>query len=285
MRGARYIFRLDDITPTMDWDRFWATLSLLQRHRVKPLLGIVPDNRDPKLNRHAANSRFWEIMRSLKEDGIADVAQHGCQHLLSPKPGAALLRRSHGSTTDRSEFAGFTYHEQVARLARGRDIMRKHGIETPFFFAPNHAFDRLTLRALRGTGFTAVSDGVSLYPYRSAGLTFVPQQMWNPQKMATGVFTICLHTNDIRPKDAGVIRRFLRMPVTCSSFSAELERFQDSAISRAINPLFWGAYSGLRSVTRAVSWWRADTAKTSLKDKAPTLSNHLPTSSGEAASY
>jgi predicted deacetylase len=256
MSGARYIFRLDDITPTMDWNRFWATLNLLRRHRVKPLLGVVPDNRDPKLNCDVANPKFWETMGTLLNDGVVDIAQHGHQHLLGPKPGAAILRRAHGATTDRSEFAGFPYSEQLSRLTIGKEILRKNGIDTPYFFAPNHSFDANTVKALKAAGFTAVSDGVSLYPYRREALTFIPQQMWSPRKMSTGVFTICLHTNEIRPKELGAIRRFLRMPVTCSSFKAEVEYFRDSMFIRATNPLFWSAYSGMRSIKRSLTQHR-----------------------------
>ena len=41
--------RLDDITPDMDWQRFYAFKALLDKYQVKPLIGIVPDNRDENL--------------------------------------------------------------------------------------------------------------------------------------------------------------------------------------------------------------------------------------------
>ena len=41
--------RLDDITPDMDWQRFYAFKTLLDKYQVKPLIGIVPDNRDENL--------------------------------------------------------------------------------------------------------------------------------------------------------------------------------------------------------------------------------------------
>jgi hypothetical protein len=41
--------RLDDITPDMDWERFYKFKALLDRYQVKPLIGVVPDNRDPGL--------------------------------------------------------------------------------------------------------------------------------------------------------------------------------------------------------------------------------------------
>ena len=41
--------RLDDITPDMDWERFYKFKALLDQHQVKQLLGVVPANRDELL--------------------------------------------------------------------------------------------------------------------------------------------------------------------------------------------------------------------------------------------
>ena len=256
MNETRYIFRMDDITPTMDWDRFWSALNLLNRHRVKPLLGIVPQNGDPNLNCREPHPQFWDTMRTLGRRGLVDFAQHGYQHTLSPKPGRALLKATHGTTVDRSEFAGYSYPEQLSRITKGRDILLEQGIDTTYFFAPNHSFDNTTLRALRTAGFTAVSDGIALYPFKSFGLTFIPQQLWTPRRMLTGVFTICLHTNEIRPSNLTTIRQFLRMPITCSSFQAEVDTFKSSPLRKVCNPLFKHAYSGMRTLKRTVSRYR-----------------------------
>ena len=37
-------FRMDDITPDMDWKSFEAFEQLFERYGCYPLLGIVPDN-------------------------------------------------------------------------------------------------------------------------------------------------------------------------------------------------------------------------------------------------
>ena len=34
--------RLDDITPDMDWERFYKFKALLDQYQVKPLIGVVP---------------------------------------------------------------------------------------------------------------------------------------------------------------------------------------------------------------------------------------------------
>lgn len=256
MSEAQYIFRMDDITPAMNWGRFWSVLNLLNRHRVKPLLGIVPDNQDPHLNCQKTDPHFWDTMRMLVNKGLVDVAQHGYQHKLHIHQGSALLKATHGATVERSEFTGLPYPEQLARIKKGQAILQENGIYTSYFFAPNHSFDKNTLRALRTAGFTAVSDEVSLFPFKSSGLLFIPQQLWLPKKMLTGVFTICLHTNEISPAELRTIRQFLRMPVLCTSFKAVATAYKRRSSRRILNPLFKNAYMGARSIKTTVKTCR-----------------------------
>lgn len=241
MNQARYLFRLDDITPTMDWGRFWPLLELFHRRRIKPLLSIVPDNRNPHLDFQRPREFFWETMRSLAERNLVDFAQHGYQHALEIRPRTALLRRTHGTTTDKTEFAGLSYGEQFSRITRGQEILKQNGIHTPYWVAPNHSFDRTTLKALKNAGFTAVSDGISLTPYRYFDMIFVPQQLWSPRWMPYGVYTICLHTNEISPREVAAIRQLLRTPTRFTSFSAEVSAFRPGT-GDLLNPLFRKAY-------------------------------------------
>jgi predicted deacetylase len=239
--SARYIFRMDDITPTMDWGRFESLMTLFMKHSIKPLLGIVPDNRDANLCRQTANPRFWDEMRSLQNSDAVDISQHGYQHTLIPRPGAALMR-FHCGVHELSEFAGESYHDQVFKIAEGSRILRSHGISTTYWMAPNHSFDTTTLRALVDVGFTAVSDGVSLFPYTSCGLVFVPQQVWRPRWMPCGVQTICLHSNEITPSEIKHLRLFLRRPYAFSRFSTVLAEASCGLIARSADATFTTFY-------------------------------------------
>ena len=64
-------FRLDDITPDMDWDKFYRVKAILDKYKVKPLLGVVPDNRDPGLAQEVAREDFWECIQSCEREGYA----------------------------------------------------------------------------------------------------------------------------------------------------------------------------------------------------------------------
>ena len=70
--------RLDDITPDMDWERFLKFKALLDKYQVKPLIGVVPDNRDDNLkgSRQGAPDDFWAYVKELQSQGWS-VAMYG----------------------------------------------------------------------------------------------------------------------------------------------------------------------------------------------------------------
>ena len=185
---TRITFRMDDITPEMDWSRFQQFKKLFERYRNKPLLGIVPENRDPKLMVSGPNSDFWEEMRRLQEAGWS-VAQHGYQHRYETQDGGLLGIKA------RSEFASLPYEIQYEKIQKGKERLREHGIESDIWMAPGHSYDRNTLRALCNSGFRIVSDGFSLFPYEYMELRFIPCQFGVPRKLPFGVVTICIHAN------------------------------------------------------------------------------------------
>ncbi len=251
MMKARYLFRMDDITPTMDWGRFWALLRLFQRNRVKPLLGIVPDNQDKKLIRQKPEPHFWDTIRLLAEHDLVEIAQHGYQHTLARTSDRAPLVSTHGKRVERSEFAGYSHHEQLDRITKGREILKEQGLATDYWFSPNHSFDLTTLNALKVTGFTAVSDGIALLPYKFRGLIFIPQQLWRPAWVPTGVFTICLHSNEITNREIQAIRRFLRTPAHITSFATEVRNYRHARLGGIKNSLFEGLYRGAKGARQA----------------------------------
>ena len=82
-------FRMDDITPDMDWKSFGAFEQLFERYGCYPLLGIVPDNLDPKLSVDPAREAFWKKMQELQEKGWT-LSMHGCHHVYTTKRGGSF---------------------------------------------------------------------------------------------------------------------------------------------------------------------------------------------------
>jgi hypothetical protein len=90
---ARYLFRIDDVAPTMAWSRFSQLMTIFRRHGIKPLLGVVPDNRDSSLAPELARPDFWETMRRLQQDQLAEfwparLSAHS--HTKEARPAAPL---------------------------------------------------------------------------------------------------------------------------------------------------------------------------------------------------
>jgi predicted deacetylase len=203
--ALNYILRLDDIAPNMHWENLSCLKSALKRTGVRPVAGVVPDNRDPYLLANPpCPTSFWDEIREMRDLGWA-IAMHGYQHLPLTRDGGVL------GLNDRSEFAGLPYEQQLDRLILGRRILEQHGLHTDVFIAPGHSFDASTIRALLESGFGAMSDGFALYPYMEHGMTFVPQLVAMPRTppLPIGIWTFCLHLNTIDESRLAAVIRFL----------------------------------------------------------------------------
>lgn len=161
--------RLDDITPDMNWEAFLKFKELLDRYQVKPLIGVVPDNKDENLkgSNKGKPEDFWAYIAELQKSGWV-IAMHGYQHIYTTGEGGIFPLNNF------SEFAGTSYEKQRQMLEAGKELLRQKGIETDLFMAPAHSYDQNTLRALRDTGFHALTDGFGSCPYRYQELTFYP---------------------------------------------------------------------------------------------------------------
>ncbi len=238
--SARYVYRLDDVTATMHWGAFRRFMALFREYGVVPLLGVVPDNRDPKLEVGPAKPGFWEIVRALRDEGLVEIAQHGYEHRYVTRNGGLLGPRF--GFPEQSEFAGLPYEAQREKLARGKAILERHGLGTDVFMAPSHSFDRTTLSALVDSGFRYVTDGVGLYPERRHGLVFVPQQLWAPRRLPLGVWTICLHLNHADDSLYKAVERHLRSGAVVVAFGVAA-RSASRGVWRLINAMFRPCYA------------------------------------------
>jgi predicted deacetylase len=181
--------RLDDITPNMNWENFFKVKEILDKHDIKPLIGVVPDNKDPKLNIDYSGPEFWGYIKDLQKSGWT-IAQHGYQHKYVTTCSGIL------GINNRSEFAGLKYEEQLEKLKLGRKILEDKGIKSDIFMAPSHSYDKETLKALKVADFKIVTDGYTKYPYKENDLLFIPSKI--PMLINfDGIETVCLHTNTI----------------------------------------------------------------------------------------
>lgn len=202
-RPAQYLLRFDDLCPTFSYSRWQRFLPLFEEFGIRPILAVVPDNLDAALKLSPPNPEFWEKMRAMEAAG-ATIALHGFHHLCIHR-GASLLRLHR-----HSEFAGVPEDTQQQWIREGLAILRSQGLNPKMWVAPNHGFDRATLRVLRAEGIQLLSDGFARVPFTRYGLTWIPQQIWEPVDKSKGLWTICLHSNFCPAAKASELHAFVR---------------------------------------------------------------------------
>ncbi len=197
--------RMDDITPGMDWKKFLRFKKLLDDNGIKPLIGVVPDNKDKKLSIDEDKSDFWAYIRNLQDEGWV-IAMHGFNHLYTTKKSGLFPIGA------KSEFAGVPFSEQDDMIREGKRILNYNGITTDIFMAPSHSFDKNTLRALEKNGFSILTDGFGRGPFRSENMTFYPISVRRSQSLSdtgSGIVTFVYHANTMEEKDFEALKELL----------------------------------------------------------------------------
>ena len=201
-KPAQYLLRCDDLCPAVAAERWRRLQALIEEFGIRPILAVVPDNRDPDLQLGPPDPDFWARMRAMEAAG-ATIALHGYRHLCT-SAGRRLVPL-HGW----SEFAGVPEETQREWIHEGLRILRGHGLNPRLWVAPRHGFDRRTLAALQAEGISLLSDGFARVPFTRGGLTWIPQQLWAPVKKTKGLWTICVHASTARDWELEGLRAFL----------------------------------------------------------------------------
>ncbi|MDP2638651.1 MAG: DUF2334 domain-containing protein [Candidatus Azambacteria bacterium] len=197
-----YFFRLDDIAPNMNWDNFLKIKEIFNKYKIKPLIAIIPDNKDMELLKYPHNIDFWEVIGQLKESGWI-ISQHGYQHLYKTQNGGIMNINNQG------EFSGLDFETQKRMINNGKYLMKTKICEPNIFVAPGHSFDQYTVEALKESNFKYISDGIALYPFKKLGIVWLPQILWRPRWWLFGMVTIALHLNTMTEENFNDLKKFI----------------------------------------------------------------------------
>lgn len=202
--GAKYVFRLDDIAENMNWNNYFLLKEIFVKHSIKPIVGVIPNNEDEELlSLPKCPFDFWEEIRNLQNDGWS-IALHGFNHkYITSNSGIFGINKS-------SEFAGVPYDMQNEKIQKGKLIFEQHGLRIDAFMAPAHSLDRTTLKVLKNNNICTITDGFCLYPYYYKEILFVPQLLSTPRKMPFGIYTWCLHPNNMNEGGIRDIDNFIK---------------------------------------------------------------------------
>jgi predicted deacetylase len=240
---AQFLLRFDDLCPTVSHARWRRLAPLIEEFGIQPILAVVPDNQDHDLQHSPPDPGFWDCMRKMEAAG-ATIALHGFHHVCNSKGRSLVPLHRH------TEFAGVPEETQRQWIRAGLKILRGQGLNPRIWVAPRHGFDRTTLRVLRHEGIKLLSDGFARVPFTRRGLTWIPQQLWEPQEKPKGLWTICLHINTARLSMLNELRDFLaRHRAQFTSVDRVLTEFQPSRLG----PSEW--------LYETFAEWRARVAK------------------------
>jgi len=242
-----YILRLDDACPTMRWDIWLKLERILDEHNIKPIIGVIPDCKDPKLQFEKPKKDFWNWVRNLHKKGW-HIAMHGYQHLYETKNSGLIGLNNY------SEFAGLPYEIQAKKIKNAWKIFLDNGLKPKIWMAPAHSFDLNTLKALKEyTEIEYITDGFAVFPFTAYGFKWIPQQLWRFRKFPFGVWTICLHPNNMNDKDLEKFNKVLeRYKELFTDNPLKLE-FQTSFTKKIFNSAFNSLYSNLLRFKRWIS--------------------------------
>lgn len=196
-------FRLDDIAPGLARENLDRLEAIFDNYGIKPLIGVVPDCKDPHLQVEACDeNEFWQNVLRLQDKGWT-IALHGLEHVYSNECSGIL------DANPFSEFAGLSYEKQLDMITRGRSILQEKGLNASFFMAPGHTFDENTLKALVANGIFNVTDGYAKQLYIREGVTFYPCKL-SEAKVVNSIDTVCIHLNNWKDSNFIELENFLK---------------------------------------------------------------------------
>ncbi|MGD9202343.1 MAG: DUF2334 domain-containing protein [Chitinispirillia bacterium] len=205
-RRKKYLIRLDDACPTMDNKKWSKIEEVCDRFNIKPIVAVIPNNKSKFNENENYDPDFWKKVKTWQNKGW-HIALHGYDHIYIDKPGKAII-----PINKYSEFAGLPYEQQFDKIRKGLEIFHKNNINTHLWVAPAHTFDRITLKALRKTGIIkTICDGFSLFPFNKYGFLWIPQQHWGFVERKVGIWTTCLHPDNVTGNELKKMEEFLQI--------------------------------------------------------------------------
>ena len=59
-KNTGILIRLDDIAENMNWDLMERSELLFDKYKIKPVLGVIPNNQDGELLAYPKKNNFWD---------------------------------------------------------------------------------------------------------------------------------------------------------------------------------------------------------------------------------
>jgi hypothetical protein len=188
---AKYILRLDDLGRFSNLDNWKTIFEICIQNNVRPVVGIIPNCTDKKLDNGIENSDkdFWRFINVFRNK--IDIALHGYNH---------------------ENLSEMEFDAQFSTLAKSYKMFVKHDIFPEILIPPNHFFDENTFNAMYHLRLNYLSDGVGLYPWKNLKheIIQVPQIFWDFRNVPVGISTFCYHPDTMGWFDLAYMGKFIR---------------------------------------------------------------------------
>ena len=198
------LIRIDDVAENMNWDLMKKSELLFDKYQIKPVLGVIPKNKDNELLVYPKKDNFWEQVRIWKSKGW-EIAMHGYTHVYDK----TCQNKDYFNYGGGSEFFGHSLETQELRIKNGLKKFNDEKIKIRTFFAPNHTYDKNTFVALKNCGINEIIDGYGLIPYIKNNIKFIPQLFYKVLALPFGIQATQIHLNYWRQKDFNNFERFI----------------------------------------------------------------------------
>jgi len=201
------LIRIDDVCENMNWDLMSKLESLFDNHSIKPVLGVIPNNRDEDFLSFPRNDNFWDQVRKWQDKGW-EIVQHGDTHIYDRLCSKKSDYFEYGGG---SEFFGHPLNVQEKRIKNGLEKFKREKINIRSFFAPNQTYDENTFIALKNCGISEVIDGYGLMPYTEKNIKFIPQLFEKVVLLPFGIQSTKLHLHIWDENDYKKFENFIKI--------------------------------------------------------------------------
>tara|TARA_Y100001970_G_scaffold189806_1_gene230724 strand:- start:1845 stop:2633 length:789 start_codon:yes stop_codon:yes gene_type:complete len=228
------LIRIDDVCENMDWELMKKLENLFDQYSIKPVLGVIPNNKDQEFLEFTRNDNFWSEVRKWQDKGW-EIVQHGYTHIYDK---LCVKKSDYFNYGGGSEFFGHPLDTQQSRIKKGLEKFKEERINVRAFFAPNQTYDKNTFIALKNCGITEVIDGYGLMPYTENKIKFIPQLFDKVILLPFGIQSTKLHLHSWKEEDFKSFERFVKKNSNkIITYDEALKKVNNNPIYRLINIL------------------------------------------------
>jgi len=226
-----FLIRIDDVTETMNWVMMNRCEKLFDDLKIKPLLGVIPLNKDLELSKFEKNNDFWKKVLEWQNKGW-EISMHGFEHKYSIN----TKKKDYFSYGGMSEFFNLSYELQKEKIQKGLEVFKSKKIRVRSFFAPNHTYDKNTFRALKDSGIETIIDGYGLIPYSKYGLNFIPQLFYKLILLPLGVQSSQIHLNNWKEDEFVNFEKFIKKNKECIlDYNQVVKKINNNPLAKFLN--------------------------------------------------